>query len=75
MAKISIIEREKKRKFLVKRFAFVRNKLKNNIISSDNFNKKFLYQSLLQKLPRNSSFSRLALLYLNFKLFQFLFPS
>lgn len=59
MAKKSIIERENKRKRLVTRFTTKRNFLKEKILSADNFNQKFEYQSLLQKLPRNSSFSRL----------------
>lgn len=59
MSKKSIIARQKKRELLVARYIFQRNELKKNILTADNFNKKFSYQVLLQRLPRNSSLSRL----------------
>lgn len=59
MAKKSIIERENKRQLLVKRFVSQRNDLKIKILNSKSFNEKLFYQSLLQKLPRNSSLCRL----------------
>ena len=66
MAKQSIIEREKKRQLLVKRFASQRDGLKAKILNSTNFNQKLLYQAFLQKLPRNSSLCRLVRIYIPF---------
>lgn len=59
MARKSIIEREKKRKFLSSKYSASRKFLKDKIKSSNSFEQKLFYQSQLQKLPRDSSFSRL----------------
>lgn len=59
MAKKSVIEREKKRELLVKKYSELRNSLKEKIRNESSFEQKLYYCSLLQKLPRNSSNSRL----------------
>jgi small subunit ribosomal protein S14 len=59
MARKSIIEREKKRRLLSSKYSGIRKFLKDKVKSSDSFEQKLFYQSQLQKLPRNSSFSRL----------------
>ena len=59
MAKKSVIEREKKRRLLVKKFAAIRLYLKEKITTSSSFEQKMFYSAQLQKLPRDSSFSRL----------------
>lgn len=59
MAKKSIIEREKKREVLVDKYAILRKSIKEKIKSEESFEKKLDYYSQLQKLPRNSSPSRL----------------
>ena len=59
MARKSIVEREKKRRLLCSKYSASRKFLKDKIRSSDSFEQKLFYQSQLQKLPRNSSFSRL----------------
>lgn len=59
MTKKSIIEREKKRSFLIKKFYWKRIKLKK-IISNVNVSNKNRWKAIikLQSLPRNSSFIR-----------------
>jgi small subunit ribosomal protein S14 len=59
MAKKSIVEREKKREIFAKKYSVLRKFLKGKIKSSSSFEEKLFYNSQLQKLPRNSSFSRL----------------
>lgn len=59
MAKTSIIEREKKREFLVEKYSTLRKFLKGKIKSSETLEEKLYYQAQLQRLPRNSSYSRL----------------
>lgn len=59
MAKKSIIQREKKRLSLVNKYSSLRAELKLKIKESSSLDSKLLYHSLLQKLPRNSSSSRL----------------
>lgn len=59
MAKKSTIEKEKKRDSLVKKYSEVRCSLKDKIRKSSSVEEKFSLQSQLQKLPRNSSPSRL----------------
>ena len=59
MAKLSIIEREKKREFLVKKYSNLRKFLKGKIKSCETLEEKLFYQAQLQRLPRNSSYSRL----------------
>jgi small subunit ribosomal protein S14 len=55
MAKKSMIEREKKRIKLEKKYALKRSTLLQKYASEKNFNLKIDLQSKLQKLPRNSS--------------------
>ena len=59
MARKSIVEREKKRKFLSFKFLELRKALKEKIRVAKSLEEKLLYQSHLQALPRNSSFTRL----------------
>jgi small subunit ribosomal protein S14 len=59
MAKKSIIERERKRENLVEKYTVLRRSLKDKIKAEESFEKKLEYYSKLQKLPRNSSPSRL----------------
>ena len=59
MAKKSVIEKEKKRNSLVKKYSETRSSLKYKIKKSTSVEEKFSLQSQLQKLPRNSSPSRL----------------
>jgi small subunit ribosomal protein S14 len=59
MAKKSMIEREKKRSKLVSKYAVKRLEIKEKIHSAVNFNEKFTLHCELQKLPRNSSATRL----------------
>jgi small subunit ribosomal protein S14 len=55
MAKKSMIEREKKRIKLEKKYALKRSILLQKYASEKSFNLKLELQSQLQKLPRNSS--------------------
>ena len=55
MAKKSMIEREKKRIRLEKKYAIKRAQLLVNYRNEKNFNQKMDIHSKLQKLPRNSS--------------------
>lgn len=59
MARKSIIERQKKRELLCSKYFVLRKFLKGKLKASDSVENKLFYQSQLQKLPRNSSFSRL----------------
>ena len=59
MAKKSMIEREKKRIRLEKKYALKRASLLNQYKNEDNFNLKMELQSKLQKLPRNSAKTRI----------------
>ena len=59
MSKKSLIEREKKRKKLVLKFRKKRINLKNKIKASEFLEEKFNFSTKLQKLPRNSSPTRL----------------
>lgn len=59
MARKSIIERQKKRSSLCSKYSVLRKFLKSKLKDSDSFESKLFYQAQLQKLPRNSSFSRL----------------
>lgn len=59
MVKKSILERENKRRYFVDKFSGLRKFLKGKIKSSTSFEQKLFYHSQLQRLPRNSSFSRL----------------
>ena len=55
MAKKSMIEREKKRIKLEKKYALKRASLLNQYKNEENFNVKLKIHSKIQKLPRNSS--------------------
>jgi small subunit ribosomal protein S14 len=59
MAKKSMIEREKKRIKLTKKYALKRNNLLKIYQKEENFNLKLELHSRLQKLPRNSSKTRI----------------
>ena len=59
MAKKSMIEREKKRIKLHKKYALKRSSLLNKYQNEENFNLKLELHSQLQKLPRNSSKTRI----------------
>ena len=59
MAKKSMIEREKKRIRLEKKYSLKRASLINKYHNEDDFNKKLEIHMKLQKLPRNSSKTRI----------------
>jgi small subunit ribosomal protein S14 len=59
MAKKSMIEREKKRIKLNKKYASKRATLLNKYRAEENFNIKLDIHSQLQKLPRNSAKTRI----------------
>ena len=59
MAKKSMIEREKKRIKLEKKYALKRASLLNQYRSEKNFNLKLELHSKLQQLPRNSAKTRI----------------
>lgn len=58
MAKKSMIQREKKRIILSEKYYKLRKSLSEEAKNADNLDKKLFYNSLLQKLPRNSAQSR-----------------
>lgn len=55
MAKASMIERDKKRVKLTKKYSLKRKSLLKEYANSKSFNKKLDIHTKLQKLPRNSS--------------------
>jgi small subunit ribosomal protein S14 len=59
MAKKSMIEREKKRIKLHKKYAFKRSSLLKQYQNEKSFNLKLELHSKLQKLPRNSAKTRI----------------
>ena len=59
MAKKSMIEREKKRIKLQKKYALKRSNLLKNYQNEENFTVKLELHSKLQKLPRNSAKTRI----------------
>jgi small subunit ribosomal protein S14 len=59
MAKKSMIEREKKRIKLYKKYALKRESLLKKYETAESFNSKLEIHSKLQKLPRNSSKTRI----------------
>ena len=59
MAKKGMIEREKKRQKLVDKYADKRAELKEQIRTSESPRERFQLQRELQRLPRNSSRTRL----------------
>lgn len=59
MAKKSLIERELKRQKLVNKYKIKRHELLKEFFQAQTFEEKFLIQTKIQKLPRNSSKVRL----------------
>ena len=59
MAKKSMVEREKKRIKLMKKYSTKRNILLKQYNIEKNFNQKLELHSKIQKLPRNSSKTRI----------------
>ena len=59
MAKKSLIEREKKRKFLFLKYKNKRNFLKKKLKNCKNLEELFTITNLLEKLPKNSSITRI----------------
>ena len=59
MAKKSLIEREKKRLVLTKKYAVKRKKLLEEFAKTKNFNSKLEIHSKIQQLPKNSSKTRI----------------
>jgi small subunit ribosomal protein S14 len=59
MAKKSMIEREKKRIRLYKKYVLKRATLLKNYQAAESFNSKMEIHSKLQKLPRNSAKTRI----------------
>nr|YP_009642798.1 ribosomal protein S14 [Reboulia hemisphaerica]QCP68468.1 ribosomal protein S14 [Reboulia hemisphaerica] len=59
MAKKSLIQREKKRQNLEKKYKILRNSLKKKIAESSSLDEKWEFQKKLQSLPRNSAPTRL----------------
>lgn len=59
MAKKSLIQREKKRQNLEKKYKVLRNSLKKKIMETSSLDKKWEFQKKLQSLPRNSAPTRL----------------
>ena len=59
MAKKSMIEREKKRIRLEKKYSVKRKTLLTEYQTADNFNSKIEIHSKLQQLPRNSAKTRI----------------
>ena len=59
MAKKSMIEREKKRIRLEKKYALKRTNLLNDYKNETRFNQKLEIHSQIQKLPRNSAKTRI----------------
>lgn len=59
MAKKAMIERERKRQKLVAKYHEKRASLQQAIKTTESFEEKFALQQQLQKLPRNSSRTRL----------------
>lgn len=59
MAKKSMIQREKKRIYLEKKYASKRANLLTEFCNEKSFNRKLEIHSKLQKLPRNSAKTRI----------------
>nr|AYB71470.1 ribosomal protein S14 [Trachelomonas grandis] len=58
MAKKSVVERQKKRLMIIKKYSLLRKYLKGKIYFSSNFDEKIYYRGELQNLPKDSSFIR-----------------
>ncbi len=59
MAKKSMVERERKRLYLVKKYASKRQNLKQSIKTATNYEQKYLLFCQFNKFPKNSSYIRL----------------
>nr|ALP86094.1 ribosomal protein S14 [Phacus orbicularis] len=59
MSKKSLVERQKKRDFLCKKFLVSRSALKVDLTKAADLDTKLLAHFKIQNLPRNSSFTRL----------------
>jgi small subunit ribosomal protein S14 len=59
MAKVSVIKRQIRREVLVSRYSELRQKLKEELKEANSFKAKMELDIKLQKLPRNSSSTRL----------------
>ena len=59
MAKKAMVERERKRKHLVAKYADKRSNLKTQINEAETLQEKLMYHAQLQELPRNSAQVRL----------------
>nr|YP_009472534.1 ribosomal protein S14 [Chlorodesmis fastigiata]ARO74215.1 ribosomal protein S14 [Chlorodesmis fastigiata] len=59
MSKKALIERQRKREFLVKKYNLRRKKFQEKIKEETSLQKKFIFQQKLQKLPKDSSYVRL----------------
>lgn len=58
MSKKSIIERQKKRILIVKKYSVLRQELKSNLKKANNLEEKFKIHAQLQNLPRDSALVR-----------------
>jgi small subunit ribosomal protein S14 len=58
MAKKSMIQREEKRKRLVKKYSAKRNEILNQLKEADSLDEIFALNQKIQKLPRNSAPNR-----------------
>ena len=59
MSKKSLIERQRKRQMLVKKYYIKRQKIHQQIKKEKSLQKKFQWQQKMQKLPRDSCYVRL----------------
>lgn len=59
MAKKSMIEREKKRKILIKKYSEKRRAYKEELKKANSLDEIFKINEKIQKLPKNSSLNRL----------------
>ena len=59
MSKKALIERQKKRQYLVKKYSQKRQYLKKQMAKALGIQERFQFQQKLQKLPRDSSYVRL----------------
>lgn len=59
MSKKALIERQRKRQFLVSKYHLKRSQLKKLIKKEESIQKRFQYQQKLQRFPRDSSYVRL----------------
>jgi len=58
MSKKSVVEREKKRAIIVKKYYNLRKELKTSITTANTIEEKLSIYGRLQNLPRNSSIVR-----------------